>query len=101
MSPKRSTIQNRLMAALMVTSGVVLLLTCAVFITYQVVSFRWQMVRTLTLRANMLAANSTAALAFENEEDATELLSALRMDPHMVSACLYDKDGRIFARYPA
>jgi len=33
--------------------------------------------------------------------DATEILSALRAEPHVVAAGLYDKDGRLFARYPA
>src|SRR5207249_4130494 len=46
-------------------------------------------------------ANSTAALAFANEADATELLAALKYDPHMVAAALYDQHGHVLATYPA
>src|SRR5437773_6659973 len=100
MSAKRTTVRRRLMAAFMVTSGVVLVLAAVAFLVYEVVSFRGLMVRSLMLRAEMLAANSTAALAFENEADAKELLSALQKDPHMIAACLYDRNGRVFAVYP-
>jgi signal transduction histidine kinase len=98
---ERTTITRKLMTAIMGTSIAVLTLTCAVFITYEYVTFRKTIVRGLTVRAEIIAANSTAALAFQNEADAREVLSALGKDPHMVAACLYDKDGRIFAAYPA
>jgi signal transduction histidine kinase len=79
----------------------VLLLTSAAFVTYQVVTFRQTMRNNLATRARILAANSTAALAFANEADATEILSALKSDPHMVAAALYDRAGHLFASYPA
>jgi signal transduction histidine kinase len=89
------------MAAIMGTSIAVLVLTCAVFVTYEYVTFRKTVVRGLIVRGEIIAANSTAALAFQDEADAKEILSALGKDPHMVAACLYDKDGRVFATYPA
>jgi signal transduction histidine kinase len=98
---KRTTITWRLMTAIMGTSIAVLALTCAVFITYEYVTFRKTVVQGLTVRAQIIAANSTAALAFQNEADANEVLSVLSKDPHMVAACLYDNDGLIFATYPA
>src|SRR5258708_35744063 len=55
----------------------------------------------LTVRGHMLATVSTASLAFANEADAVEVLSAFKADPHMVAAALYNKDGRLFATYPA
>src|SRR3981081_2030450 len=48
-----------------------------------------------------IAANSTAALAFENPDDAREVLAALRADPHVVAATLYTPAGVSFASYPA
>ena len=86
---------------LLLISGLVLLLTSAAFVTYQVVAFRQTTRRMLFTRAQMLAANSTAALAFSNDADAREILSALKSDPHMVAAALYDREGRLFATYPA
>ena len=83
------------------TSITVLAVTCSVFITYEYLTFRKTIVRSLATRGEIIAANSTAALAFQNESDARDVLSAFRMDPHVVAACLYDRDGRLFARYPA
>src|SRR2546426_1224098 len=88
------------MLALMLTSMVVLCLPSPVFFACEVVSSRAAMARALMVRADILAGNSSAALAFENEEDAKELLAALKIDPHMVAACIYDKRRRIFAAYP-
>ncbi len=53
------------------------------------------------MRGRIIAANTTASLAFANVADARELLSALRVDPHIVAAVLYDKGGHEFAAYPA
>jgi signal transduction histidine kinase len=94
-------IKRKLMAILLLISGLVLLLTSAAFVSYQVVTFRQTMRTNLATRSRILAANSTAALAFANEADATELLDALKYDPHMVAAALYDQDGRVLATYPA
>jgi uncharacterized membrane protein affecting hemolysin expression len=98
MSSKQTTIARKLMRAIMGTSIAVLVLTCAVFVIYEYVTFRKTVVRGLIVRAEIIAANSTAALAFEDETDAREVLSALANDPHMVAACIYDKDGRVFAK---
>ena len=94
-------IQQKLTAMLVLISGLVLLLTTAAFAGYQYWSLRQRTIDALSLRARIIAANSTASLAFANEADARELLSALRVDPHMVAAVLYDKRGHVFAAYPA
>ena len=94
-------IKRKLTAMLLLISGLVLLLTSAAFVTYQVVTFRQTMRDNLSTRAQILAANSTAALAFSNPADAREILSALRSDAHMVVAGLYDRGGHLFASYPA
>src|SRR6266850_889504 len=100
MFAKPATNRRKLTGAIMLTSVTVLVLTCAVFITYEIVSFRATMTRNLTTRAEMFAANATAAVAFRNELDATELLDSLRTDPHIEGACLYDANGEVFASYP-
>lgn len=101
MSFRNWPIKRKLTAIFLLISGLVLLLTSAAFVTYQVVTFRNTTRNNLGTRASILAANSTAALAFVNEADATEVLSALKSDPHMVAAALYDRQGRVFATYPA
>ena len=94
-------IQQKLTAMLVSISGLVLLLTAAAFAGYQYWSLRLRTLDALSVRGRIIAANSTASLAFANEADARELLSALRVDPHIVAAVLYVKGGRQFAAYPA
>ena len=94
-------IRRKLTAMLLLISGLVLLLTSAAFVGYQHFSFRQTTRNNLATLGRIIAANSTASLAFANEADASEILSALRAEPHIVAAALYDKNGRVFATYPA
>src|SRR5689334_9370106 len=88
------------MVILLLTSGVALLLTCTAFFVYEFVTFRQTAVRELSTLGKIVAANSTAALAFQNPDDARETLAALQAEPHIVAATLYDNRDRLFARYP-
>src|SRR3989442_6551781 len=101
MSLRDKPIRQKLMAILLLTSAVVLVLTCAAFLAYEFVTFRQTTLKSLSTLGRIIAANSTASLAFQNEGDAREILSALRAEPHIVAAALYDKDAKLFARYPA
>lgn len=98
---RNAPIRSKLMAITLGTSAVVLLLTCAAFVTYDLLTFRRASARQLATLGEVIATNSTAVLAFENSDDATEVLRALQAERHIVAAALYDKRGRLFARYPA
>jgi len=100
MKAPRTTIRRKLVKAMMLTSTTVLLLMGALFVGHDVVSFRRLLVQALVTRANILAANSTAALAFQNRDDASQVLDALKTDPRMIAAALYDEKGTLFATYP-
>jgi PAS domain S-box-containing protein len=97
---KNVPIKRKLTALFLLTSGTVLLLTCAAYFTYEFVTFRQTTRGQLSTLGEILAANSTAALAFGNERDAEEILGALKAERHVVAAGLYDRDGNLFARYP-
>jgi signal transduction histidine kinase len=89
------------MRVIMLTSGAVLLVTCTFFFAYEYYSFRQSTVRQLSLLGEIIATNSTAALAFDSPEDAIEILSALKAEPHILAASIYDKEGNLFSFYPA
>ena len=93
-------IQQKLMRIILLTSGAVLLLTCSAYFAYEFFVFRQTSVRQLSILAKIIAANSTAALAFDSRDDANEILTALKAEPHIVAACLYDKEGKLFSQYP-
>lgn len=54
--------------------------------------------RLVTL-ADVIGQNSTAALVFNDQPAAGEVLQALRREPPIVSACLYDLSNHLFAEY--
>src|SRR5216117_3714120 len=93
-------IRRKLMTIILLTSGAVLLLTCAAFFAYELLTFPQTAVRNLSTLGEIIAANSTAALAFENQDDAKEILTALKAERHIVVASLYDRNGRLFSEYP-
>lgn len=83
----------------MLISGVVVLLTCIAFVVYEVYTFRQNTVQKISTLGAVIANNSTAALAFDSPDDAREILSALKAEPHVVGACIYDSEGKLFSEY--
>jgi PAS domain S-box-containing protein len=93
------SIQRKQMLVIMLTSTVALLLACGGFITYEVVVFRRQMTRSLSILAEVIGNNSSGALDFNDQRAAQEMLSALRAEPNIVAACIYTKGDEPFATY--
>jgi PAS domain S-box-containing protein len=99
--PFRDTpIQRKLMLSFMLISSVVVLLTCGAFVANELLTFKDKAFQGLKTLGDVIASNSTASLAFDNEADATEVLSALKSRPQITAAALYDRNGKLFARYP-
>lgn len=101
MKLRDTPIQLKLIRIILLTTGAVLLLTCTSYFTYELITFKRSTKSHLSTLGRIIANNSTAALAFDSREEAYEILSALKAEKHVVAACLYDKEGRIFAAYPA
>ena len=99
-SSNQTPIRRKLMTMILLTSGAVLLLTSASFLAHEFLTFRHATVRSLSTLGQVIATNSTAALAFDNAKDAAEILTALKAEPHVVSAGLYDSSRQLFATYP-
>jgi signal transduction histidine kinase len=90
---------KKLRRTTLIITGVVLVITCSSFFICQYYSFKAASSQNLLAIARVIAANSTAALAFDNREDAAEILDVLKVEPHVTTAALY-KDGHLFVHYP-
>jgi signal transduction histidine kinase/CheY-like chemotaxis protein/HPt (histidine-containing phosphotransfer) domain-containing protein len=99
MSFRNLSIRRKLMFIMTLTSTVTLLLACAGFLVYDLSVFRHLMVQNLLAQAKIVGSNSTAALAFDDKEAATEVLSSLRAKEEIIVAAIYKREGRLFARY--
>jgi two-component system, sensor histidine kinase len=82
-----------------VTSAVALGLTAAGFLTYDTVAFRAAMLADAETLADLVGANSTAALAFDDGPAAQDTLGALRVRPSVRAAAVYGLYGRQLASY--
>jgi signal transduction histidine kinase len=83
----------------MLVSGAALLMACAAFVAYDLVSFRANIAHNLAIQAQIAGANSVSALLFNDPRSAENTLSALKAAPNIVSAIIYAPDGTAFARY--
>ena len=75
---------------------VALVLACSVVLVYDQIATRKVIARDLTILADVIGTNSTAALSFRDESTARDALGALAAQPHVVAACIYDKSGKAF-----
>ncbi len=96
---KDMPIRKKLVRIIFLITSVVLLVTCITFFIYEFYAFRKTTTEKLSIIGKIIAANSTAALAFENPDDAKEILAALKTEPHIVAAALYDSEGKLFSQY--
>jgi signal transduction histidine kinase/DNA-binding response OmpR family regulator len=96
---KDRSIAQRLTWMNMLVCAVALLLACTSFIGYDLISFRTARVRYLSTQAQIIGANTAAALLFDDPESASKTLSALKADPQILSAVIYGSDGKPFATY--
>jgi two-component system sensor histidine kinase/response regulator len=99
MQRREVSIRQKLTRIVMLTSSVALLLACLVFAIYDAISFRQAQTRNLSTLAQIIGSNSTAALAFNDANAAREILGGLSAEKQIVSACIYTKDGVVFAKY--
>ncbi len=83
----------------MLISIIALLLASASFIWYEVKMSRHTMINELTILAEIIGNNSTAALAFDDPLAAEEILSALKYKEHIVAAFIFKPNNILFASY--
>jgi len=86
---------------LLITSACILVigLTCTAFVVAEWFAFKSGLLESLTVRAQILAFNAAAPLAFSSPSDAEALLDALKADPNTTACVIYDAKGKIFAHF--
>jgi two-component system, NarL family, sensor histidine kinase BarA len=92
-------IQKKLRRITMLTTIVALLLTGIALIIYELVIYRSVMTRELMSLADVIGANSVAAVTFNDQKAAEQTLAALRKDTRITQAAIFTKEGNAFAVY--
>src|SRR5260370_822229 len=83
----------------MLVGATALLLACAAFVAYGLITFRRTLVSNLSIQAQIVGSNSISALLFNDPASAEKTLSALQAAPHIEYAGIYTPEGQPFAAY--
>ena len=92
-------IQRKMQVMNLLICGSVLLVAVAALFVFQVLTFRANFLRDTDTLAAIIANNSTAAMAFKDEQTASEVVGALQAKPNVISASLVASDGSLLARF--
>ena len=91
--------KQKLTVIAMLTSGIAVLLSSAIFLTYDLLAFRELMSQDLITQAEIIGFNSTAALTFEDRRAAAATLAAFAAKDEVQSAAIYTASGDLLAAY--
>src|SRR3954454_5248790 len=93
------SIRSKLMTGFMLTSLVELIITMAALALFDRETFKKKLLSDLQALAGVVGENSVSPLVFNDRETARSVLGALKAQPHVVSAFLFDNNGALFASY--
>jgi signal transduction histidine kinase/DNA-binding response OmpR family regulator len=92
-------IRQKLIFIISATAMIVLLMATLAFVGNEILATWRSSLQDLSTTAQIIGSNSTAALAFGDNEAGTEMLKALKSKRWIETACLYDAKGAVFAKY--
>ena len=97
--PSQRSISQKLTWMNVLVTAAALVLACSAFIAYDQVSYRENLIRSISAEAQIIGANSVSAVIFNDPQAATQTLSALANVHSITSAGIFTADGQVFARY--
>ena len=95
------SIRSKLVAVILITTSVALILGSIGTIVFERAEARKELIGNMSAMADVIAANSSAALSFEDAAGGAEILSALSANPWVVAGVLRRVDGSPFVLYAA
>ena len=93
------SLKRKLTLIIVLTSMVALLVACGAFVAYEWVTFRRTMVDDHAMLARIVGGNCAAAVIFDDAKSAERTLASLQAEPHLMAACIFTPDYRVFASY--
>ncbi len=96
---RNASIKHKLEAIILFTAAAVLLLSLLLFMVLELASARNEAGTHLRALANVLGANSSAALSFNDRYTAEEILATLSSQPDILWAVIYNKNHEVLAEY--
>ena len=93
------SIKSKMTAMIVIISAVAIFFALLIFAVDKFLGDKKKMVEDLSIQAEAIGINCTAALAFKDQKSAKETLSALKANPRIISASIYIPGGLLFAHF--
>ena len=93
------TIRNKLILVITITCVFTFTIAGAVLAAFQYLYARAEMVDNIQTQTKMIAFNSNIAVAFNDKQDAQEVLKAMEVEPTIQLACIHDRDQKVLAQF--
>lgn len=93
------SVKKKLVGISMLTATVVLLLSTLGFVVYESLLLRHTTLSQVLVLADAISSNSTAAVTFKDAKSAEEILNALKAEPYIKSAIIFDRNMQTLARF--
>jgi diguanylate cyclase (GGDEF)-like protein len=97
--PRHKSLAADITLIVLLASGLSLVVFTAAMMLFDKSSSIAQSDARLGTLADIVGQNSTAAVDFDDRRAAAQVLQALRKEPRIVSACLYNASGALFSAY--
>jgi len=95
----RGSVRSKLITMAVSTTFVALLAAAIAMLLYDLRTFQQSWVDDLTTQADIIAAVTAPALAFNDVKSASQNLAVLRVRPQIVAGAVYTAGGKRFAQY--
>lgn len=92
-------VAKKLQRMIVFTCGGALLIVSSIYVVLDIVNYRKELVNHISVLAGFVANSVTAALVFDDDENATQLLQALEADVNITSASILKPNGELFTQH--
>jgi len=100
MRPLKSvSIKHKLTLFAIVPITLAMLIVGLVFFAFDELTLKKAMTQEITMLSQVIGANNSAALLFNDQKSAEDNLAVLSVNPHVISGCIYNATGDVFAGY--
>ncbi len=94
-----ASLKKKLVYLSMLSSGFALTLACCGILAHAYISARSDVTNDITELAEFVAQSTTAAIAFDQEDNARENLAIFQFKKNVRAACIFTENGNLFATY--
>lgn len=96
---KNLSIERKLRTIIIIACMGAFFMLSSAFIVNEIVTFRKGMLHNISTLSDVVGINSTAAIAFQDQETLKELLDSLRAEPQVVAACIMTDKKSVLATF--